>query len=204
MPRDYKHRARRRKKPKKVSPWFGLLAGLAIGLFVAFLVFIQMQTPRSSPQAIIEGTAPQAAVTPSQDTRAVRKEEQDIIPPPPKPIFNFYETLPEMEVVVPEIEVVIPEQAIKGKAESGVKQVKQPGKYALQVGSFRGAEQADRFKAELVLQGFEVTVQTVTINNTDTYHRVRIGPFKDLNALNKARSRLNKQGIENKLIKITG
>jgi cell division protein FtsN len=203
MPKDYKHRAGRKKKRKKVSPWFGLLAGLAIGLFVAFLVFIKMQTPLS-PRAIIEGTAPQAAVTPSQDTRAVRKEEQDIIPPPPKPIFNFYETLPEMEVVVPEIEVVIPEKAIKGKAEAGVKQVKQPGNYALQVGSFRGAEQADRFKAELVLQGFEVTVQTVTINNTDTYHRVRIGPFKDLDALNKARSRLNKQGIENKLIKITG
>ena len=203
MPRDYKHRARRKKKQKKVSPWFGLLAGLAIGLFVAFLVFIQAQAPQS-PRAIIEATAPQAAVTASQDTRAVRKEKQDVIPPPPKPRFDFYETLPEMEVVVPEIEVVIPEQAIKGKAESGVKQVKQPGKYALQVGSFRGEEQADRFKAELVLQGFEVTVQTVTINNTDTYHRVRIGPFKDLDALNKARSRLNKQGIENKLIKITG
>ena len=203
MPRDYKHRARRKKKQKKVSPWFGLLAGLAIGLFVAFLVFIQAQAPQS-PRAIIEETAPQAAVTASQDTRAVRKEKQDVIPPPPKPRFDFYETLPEMEVVVPEIEVVIPEQAIKGKAESGVKQVKQPGKYALQVGSFRGEEQADRFKAELVLQGFEVTVQTVTINNTDTYHRVRIGPFKDLDALNKARSRLNKQGIENKLIKITG
>ena len=60
------------------------------------------------------------------------------------------------------------------------------------------------FAVELVLQGFEVTVQTVTINNTDTYHRVRIGPFKDLDALNKVRSQLNKQGIENKLIKITG
>jgi cell division protein FtsN len=203
MPRDYKHRAHRKKKPKKVSPWFGLISGLAIGLFVAFLVFIQMQSP-SSPRAIIEETVSQPAVTASQDTRAVRKEKQDVIPPPPKPRFDFYETLPEMEVVVPEIEVVIPEQAIQGKAESGVKQVKQPGKYELQVGSFRGAEQADRFKAKLVLQGFEVTVQTVTINNTDTYHRVRIGPFKDLDALNKARSRLNKQGIENKLIKITG
>jgi cell division protein FtsN len=190
MPRDYKNRARRKKKPRKVSPWFGLLAGLAIGLFVAFLVFIKMQTPHS-PRAVIEATASEPVVTTSQDTRAVRKDTQDVIPPPPKPVFNFYETLPEMEVVVPEIEVVIPEQAIKGKAESGVKQVKQPGKYALQVGSFRGAEQADRF-------------QTVTINNTDTYHRVRIGPFKDLDALNKARSRLNKQGIENKLIKITG
>ena len=203
MPRDYKNQAQRRKKPKKVSPWFGLFAGLSIGLFVAFLVFIRMQAPQS-PREIIEDSASQTAETPRQDTRVVRKDEQDVIPPPPKPVFNFYETLPEMEVVVPEIEVVIPEQAIKGKAEAGVKQVKQPGKYELQVGSFRSAEQADRFKVELVLQGFEVTIQTVTINNTDTYHRVRIGPFKDLDALNKVRSRLNKQGIENKLIKITG
>ena len=203
MPRDYKNRARRKKKPKKVSPWFGLFAWLSIGLFVAFLVYIQMQAPQS-PREIIEETVSQAAVSTSQDTRAVRQDTQDIIPPPPKPVFNFYETLPEMEVVVPEIEAVIPERAIKGKAEAGVKQVEQPGTYALQVGSFRSAEQADRHKVKLVLQGFEVRVQTVTINNTDTWHRVRIGPFKDLDALNKARSRLNKQGIENKLIKITG
>jgi len=135
MPRDYKNRARRKKKPKKVSPWFGLFAGLAIGLFVAFLVYIQMQAPQS-PRAIIEETVVQAAVAASQDTRSVRKDTQDVIPPPPKPVFNFYETLPEMEVVVPEIEVVIPEQAIKGKAEAGVKQVKQPGKYALQIAGF--------------------------------------------------------------------
>ncbi len=203
MPRDYKNRARRKKKPKKVSPWFGLLAGLSIGLFVAFLVFIQMQAPRL-PRSFIEETGSQPAETARQDTRAVLKDTQDVIPPPPKPIFNFYETLPEMEVVIPEIEVVIPEQAIKGKDASGVKQVQQPGNYALQVGSFRGAEQADRFKAELVLQGFETSIQTVTINGTDTYHRVRIGPFNNLDALNKARHLLNKKGIENKLIKITG
>ena len=203
MPKDYKTRARGKKKRKQVSPWFGLVAGLSIGLFVAFLVYIQMQTPRS-PRQFFEEAGPQPAEAARQDTRDVHKDTQDIIPPPPKPRFDFYEMLPEMEVVIPEIEVVIPEQAIKGKAEAGVKQIEQPGNYALQVGSFRGAEQADRFKAKLVLQGFEVSIQTVTINGTDTYHRVRIGPFKDLDALNKARHLLNKQDIENKLIKITG
>jgi len=203
MPRDYKHRARKRKKRNTLSPLAGVIGGLLIGLFVAFLVYLKMQE-KPDPHVYLQQSIPAPAATAEQDVRDVRKDQKEVIPPPPKPRFDFYETLPEMEVVVPEIEVVIPEQAIKGKAESGVKQVKQPGKYALQVGSFRGAEQADRFKAELVLQGFEVTVQTVTINNTDTYHRVRIGPFKDLDALNKARSRLNKQGIENKLIRITG
>ena len=203
MPKDYKNRARGKKKRNQVSPWLGLVAGLSIGLFVAFLVFIQMQDPRL-PRPFIEETGFQPAETISQDTRDVRKDTQDVIPPPPKPRFDFYETLPEMEVVIPEIEVVILEQAIKGKAEAGIKQVEQPGNYALQVGSFRGAEQADRLRAELALQGFETSIQTVTINNTDTYHRVRIGPFKDLDALNKARNLLNKQGIENTLIRITG
>ena len=203
MPRDFKHRAHRKKKRKPVSPWFGLVAGLSIGLFVAFLVFIKMQTPHA-PLPYEKDAGLQPVETPREDTRDVRKDSDDAIPPPPKTRFEFYDTLPEMKIVIPEIEVVIPEKEIKGKSEAGVKQVKQPGIYALQVGSFRNPEQADRFKAELVLQGFETSIQQVTINNTDTFHRVRVGPFQDLDALNRARQRLNKQGIENKLIKITG
>ena len=43
MPRDYKHRTRRKKKRAKLSPWTGVIGGLLIGLFVAFLVYIKMQ-----------------------------------------------------------------------------------------------------------------------------------------------------------------
>ena len=43
MPRDYKHRAQRKKKRKPVSPWLGLFVGLLIGAFTTFLTYIKMQ-----------------------------------------------------------------------------------------------------------------------------------------------------------------
>jgi len=78
------------------------------------------------------------------------------------------------------------------------------GTYYLQVGSFKNGAQAERFKAELALQGMQTSIQTVTINNKDTYHRVRVGPFHDLNALDKTRQTLKKKGIDSTPIKVTG
>ena len=78
------------------------------------------------------------------------------------------------------------------------------GTYYLQVGSFRNGVQAERFKAELALQGMQTSIQTVTINNKDTYHRVRVGPFHNFDALDKTRQSLKKKGIDSTPIKVTG
>ena len=172
------------------------MTGLMIGLFVAFLVFIKMQPAQQPPQVFVKETMP----APQEDVRDVRKVHKDPIPPPPKPRFDFYTLLPEMEVIVPE-------QEISGKAEQGVKKIEEPGTYFLQVGSFRNGEQADRFRAELSMLGLETSIQKVTINNTDstdTFHRVRVGPFSDLEVLNRARRTLNKRSIDNQLIRIKG
>ena len=193
MPRDYKHRAQRKKKREPVSPWLGLFVGLLIGAFTTFLTYIKMQP--AAQQLAVSGAVTPAPEAASPEVREVPEKKKQEIPPPPKPRFDFYTLLPEMEIV-------IAEQEIQGKTQAGIKQVEQPGTYYLQVGSFRGAEQADRFKAELALLGLETSIQTVTINNIDTYHRVRVGPFQDLDVLNKSRQILNQQGIVSRLIKI--
>jgi cell division protein FtsN len=172
-----------------------MMAGLLIGLFIAFLVYIKMLAP--SPAAQQAGLAIDIPESPPPAAVRTPKPAQASLPPPPKPRFDFYTILPEMEVV-------IPEQEITGKPEQGVRQVEQPGTYFLQVGSFSSATQADRFKAELALLGLETSIQKVTINNKDTYHRVRVGPYRDLDELNKARRLLKKQGIEGALIRVTG
>ncbi len=196
MPRDYKHRAHRnRSRSSGISPWLGVFAGLMIGLFIAFLIFIGMQA-KPMEQVFVRETLPMPSQqAPAQDTRDARKETGDVIPVPPKPRFDFYTLLPEMEVLVPE-------QEITGKPEQGVKQVEQPGTYFLQVGSFRNGEQADRFKAELALLGLETSIQKVTIDNKNTWHRVRVGPFNDLDALNKARRLLSQRNVESTLVMI--
>ena len=232
MARDYKNRAQQRKKPAAVSPWVGIIGGLLIGLFVAFLVFIKMQAEPEQPGYAQETLAPPAE-TVQQDVRDVHKDSKDTIPPPPKPIFNFYTLLPEMEVVIPEEEIsqglkqpappVPPvkkaapvetaKPAVAAKLPKPVapavtttaKQAKPPtGSYYLQVGSFKNGVQAERFRAELALQGMQTNIQTVTINNKDTYHRVRVGPFYSFEALDKTRQKLKKKGLESTPIKITG
>ena len=190
MARDYKQRGGGRKRRDGPPPWAWAAAGLAVGLFVALLVYLHGREP--------ETTSPVSAVAPAErDTRDVRKRETREIPPPPKPRFDFYTILPEMEVMVPE-------QEITGRPREGVPQVEQPGIYILQAGSFRAFEQADRFRAELALLGLETSIQTVTINGRETWHRVRVGPFDDLARLNDVRSRLKQNGIDAILLKVEG
>ena len=229
MARDYKNRAQRRKKPAAVSPWIGVIGGLLIGLFVAFLVFIKMQAEPEQADYTAETLLP-LAETVQQDVRDVHKDSKDAIPPPPKPIFNFYTLLPEMEVVIPEEEIseglkqptppvrmaapveeakpavaAKPPKPVVPAVATTTKQAKPPaGSYYLQVGSFKNGTQAERFRAELALQGMQTNIQTVTINNKDTYHRVRVGPFYSFDALDKTRQKLKKKGIESTPIKITG
>ena len=222
MPRDYKYRARKRKKRKSMSPLTGVIGGLLIGLFVAFLVYIKMQA-KSDPHVYLQESIPAPVVTTGQDTRDVRKNQADAIPPPPKPRFDFYTLLPEMEVVIPEQEITEALQQPPAPAAAPVEEIKAApaaspapkaapakpvkaasGTFYLQVGSFRNGVQAERFKAELAMQGMQTSIQTVTINNKDTYHRVRVGPFHDFDTLDKTRQSLKKKGIDSTPIKVTG
>ena len=194
MPRDYKHRANSRRKRSTIPGWVWLLAGLAIGLFVAFLAYLQLQSAEPATQAV-PATASKAVPKPAQETRETRKPKPAPVPPPPKPRFDFYTILPEMEVVVPE-------QEITGKPREGVRQVEAPGTYILQVGSFRALQQADQLKAKLALLGLQAGIQTVTINEREIWHRVRVGPFKELSTLNAARVRLKENQIDAILLRV--
>ena len=82
--------------------------------------------------------------------------------------------------------------------------VDKPGTYFLQAGSFRSFAEADNLKAQLALLGVESKIDTVTVNNTDTWHRVRVGPYQDLRELNKIRTRLLNNNINAILLKING
>ncbi len=230
MPRDYKHRVNSRKR-RTLSPWIGVAAGLLIGLFVAFLVYIKLQAETKEPVYVQETLPPPAVTTPQEEVRDVTPDEPDTTPAPPKPRFDFYTLLPEIEVVVPDEEI---EQSRKpapppvaapvvkdskpAESEAPPASTHEPapdkpaakpapvasGTYYLQVGSFSDAGKAEAFKAELALLGLQTSIQRVTINSKDTYHRVRVGPFATLDELDRTRSRLKAKGIESTPIKVRG
>lgn len=116
-----------------------------------------------------------------------------------RPNFDFYQVLPEKEVVIPDAEL-----SAKAKAEAQAKAQQAPGavapaastagRYLLQVGSFPSADQADATKARLALQGFVANVQPVAIKG-ETWYRVRLGPYRDAGTLEKVKQQLAGAGI---------
>lgn len=191
--RDYKHSGRKKQKPA-LPGWVWLLSGLAIGLFVALLVYL-----KDAPTPETVTATPSISVSKgTQDTREVRKPDAEEIPPPPKPRFDFYTLLPELEVVVPEDE--ISGERTPESREAAPKVMTEDGRFILQAGSFRKFEEADRLKASLALLGVQAHIQKVEVND-DTWHRVRIGPIASLAEINDIRSRLKANDIDTMLLK---
>lgn len=169
-----------------------MAAGLIVGLLVAFLVFLQMR-PKQQASA---STRP--LEVPTERASHPKPDPKPAPEPPPKPRFDFYNLLPEMEVIVPDEE-------IKGTpTREGVKRVKRPGTYLLQAGSFRSAGQAEQLRARLGLLGLETSAQAIKGENGQTWHRVRVGPFSNLGELNAARTLLRKNGVDAILIRLKG
>ena len=194
MPRDYAKSQHRESRP--IPGWLWLLAGLFIGLFVALLVYIKDNT--SGKMEISDTVAKVFQGKKQNEARGVKKEPTTPPPEPDKttskPRFDFYTILPELEVAIPEQELI-------EKKENDTQQPQATAEYMLQAGSFRKYEEADRLKARLALEGIEATIQKVKINDTDSWHRVRIGPLTSIEALNKTRRRLRNLGIASIVVK---
>jgi cell division protein FtsN len=123
----------------------------------------------------------------------------------PKPTFEFYTILPEMEVVIPDEELMAPEPPESGgsaRVEPPAPALTEETAYILQMGSFRKYADADRMKAKLALIGIEAEIQKVSINNRDTFHRVRSGPYRGQRQLNAVRNLARQNNIATLVIKL--
>lgn len=163
-----------------------MLFGLAIGLAVALAVFLRFAgtpqaTAQSEPPASRNAAPASASMLDDNGENAGRSR-------PLEKRFDFYDMLPNFEVIIPEQDTDV----VKDRQPRAVVE---PGVYVLQAGSFSQYEDADRRRAELALQGIESTVQRVAIDDR-TYHRVRIGPVTNLEELNLLRSRLRQANID--------
>ena len=67
--------------------------------------------------------------------------------------------------------------------------------YYLQVGAFREIADAESARAKLALIGFEANVSD-RATDTGVLHRVRLGPFNQVETMNKVRSKLSENGVD--------
>jgi len=190
MPKDYKHINQKKKQPA-TSGVQGILpftTGLVIGLFVAFIVYLNEHQADLNiaefPELIIEDRE-------KEPDEPVATASEDNVP---EPQFDFYQILPNMEVNVSEWEAEEQDKPEKLTNGSNV--------YVLQVGSFREYEAADEVKAQLALLGVNADIQRVVINGRDIRYRVRVGPYEEPEKLNVARDRLVDNNLEFIVLKL--
>lgn len=193
MARDYANNSRgggRRQTRSRGSSngmpgWIWLLLGLAIGLAVAAFVYIKR------PAQVLPGI--EAALKVAEPAAKSRKPKETLkLPPKEKPRFTFYELLPSEEVVVPRGEDKTVAKPAAGDTAS----------YIIQVASYRSKDEAERQKASLALLGIESRIESVTIDGSDTFYRVRVGPLKDFGKVQIITSRLEDNGIEALVVKV--
>lgn len=166
---------KKRKPATKSTPlpgWVWLLTGLVIGLSATFLPSINEKAKQKKQLTTIK--------------------EDTSIAPVSKRTFDFYTLLPELEVVVDK----------DSNTNSSTSQHKSAdANYVLQVGSFKSSEEADSLKAQLALMGVETNIETVKVN-TINWHRVRIGPSKDIDQLQTTQKRLRTKNMDSILLKV--
>ncbi|BCB28751.1 hypothetical protein SKTS_36370 [Sulfurimicrobium lacus] len=191
MSRDYKPAPKSTSSKKSGSPMLtGIFIGMFIGLAIALAVAVVV---KGSPSPFVEHKSEATTNDKAPPTPAAQadKPAEDKAKPAEKPRFDFYTILPGVEEPVSEND--IKQQASENAAKS---------QYYLQAGAFQSEGEADNLKAKLALMGVEATIQTVTVPDKGIWHRVRVGPYSNVDDLNRMRTTLTQNGVSASLVKV--
>jgi cell division protein FtsN len=196
MSRDYKPTSQKQKPAAKGNAFVtGLLVGVILGIGISVAVAIMVtggKSPFVKPEESIEPAHP---VESGKDTGSTEGSPAGTAEDKSDPNrFDFYKILPG--------ESQVTEQEIQQSKEVEKQKPAAVENYFLQVGAFQTEAEADNMKAKLALLGLEAVVQTATVPDKGVWHRVRVGPYNDLDQIAKARSELAKNGFNADLIKI--
>ena len=184
---------------KPIPGYIWMFAGLAIGLFASFLMYLDKQPAEevSFTDAVKHelNKARQQQKIEAKTTTEKQSQNTEVDTENKKPRFEFYTILSELEVFVPEPEVEIENSKAQPSSNRPVEASNISNKkYLLQAGSFKSQEDAERLKASLALLGVQSSIQSVNINR-DNWHRVRIGPFSNPTRLRETLSTLKQNNI---------
>ncbi|RDH82560.1 MAG: SPOR domain-containing protein [endosymbiont of Galathealinum brachiosum] len=197
MPASRDLKGRHMSDKKSVPGYIWMLAGLVIGLFASFLMYLDKQP--AEEVSFTEAVKQELNKAREQQKLEVKTQQKDLSTnnkgetENKKPRFEFYTILSELEVFVPEPEVDNIKNNSSNKQQQNI-ETSAGKKYLLQAGSFKSKQDAERLKASLALLGVMSSIQSVNINS-DKWHRVRIGPFSNPNLLRETLSTLKQNNI---------
>ncbi len=193
-----------------------MVVGLTVGAFIVFLmkldpgnedikrVKIEQQKAAKIAEANKTEPSPQKPVKPKYDFYTLLPESEVIVPP---------EAVPEKTPPVPAQAPVTPAEAAKidtARAQAALSGLTPPPappvvkpaattQFFLQAGSFRKQTDADKVRAQIILLGQAVQVESGTVKD-ETWFRVLVGPFSNREQLTTAQKQLSGSGFGNLLL----
>jgi cell division protein FtsN len=188
--------------------FIGIIIGLVIGLGIALAVAMAItKTPmpftnkfikpeKSGAPATSQNVDPNRSMYNKAARDGARPAARESNPPPnqvvEKPVEN---KAPIVEAPPARSDEV---KAAAAKPES----TEDKWSYFLQAGAFRERTDAENTRAKLALLGVEARV-TERQSENGTLYRVRIGPFAQLDAMNRVRGKLSDNGVDAAVVRIS-
>jgi cell division protein FtsN len=186
--------------------------GFIAGAFSVGLAWVKL----GPPELKALGASLQMAAQPPAVAKAEESPKHAGVP---KPQFQFYSLLPEREVMVSEDEVdrrskasssvpsprppAAPPGAPVAAAETPAAAPAQPADEVLmlQVAAFKAKADAENLKAQLALKGLQAGIESANIKG-ESYHRVRLGPYRSIDQLQSVRTRLKSGGFDSVVVRL--
>ncbi|WP_127559807.1 SPOR domain-containing protein [Saccharospirillum alexandrii] len=178
----------------RIPRWVWVFTTLASVAFVGFLTYLS-QIPADDQGAQAVRDRVQQIQIPSRssaetDPEPIAEPEEEASKPSLEQAFEFYRLLRDDEVPIQltRPETNTPPGTVDAPAGTQAPTTPAGGeRWIIQVASFSKVADADRLRAELIINGLtEAHLSTVDLGDRGTFHRVMVGPFDNRSRLNRA------------------
>ena len=184
--------------------WYIFFGGLILGLLIA--VAVALYITRAPVPALTESvrSIPDHIFEPTKTKQ--NKADNDKLEPADDPNVALRPSVSANVGEVPQsIDALAqretPKQAETSQAGGAVAGAPGVSRYVLQIGAYTTAEEAERQKANLAMQGYETLISTYEVNKV-LYYRLRIGPFNNVQHAEQMKAKLASAKINSLLIKV--
>lgn len=179
-----------------------LLAGIILALFLLGLFFLHKH-PKE--QAIATQAVP-AKTEVKKDSKGNAKhktKQPELAAKPANPKFDFYTLLPNpQEATDADSATTQAKQTTNAAPVTSSKPALELHQYILQAGAYKNYADADKVRAKLILQGFDVQIKAAEVKGV-TWQRIIVGPYKSLPDAQKSQQKLAKVGVKSLLFQLS-
>jgi len=181
------------------SMLLGFVIGLVVGLAIAVAVALYIS---NAPLPFVTKVRPPSAsmTVPADGKLPDPNKSLNLTPPAPPAAASAPTTLPPLPPGKAVTAPATPEAAAAAAAATP-ETVPEGKRFLLQAGAFKSADDADGMRAQLAMLGLDSRVFPIEQGGERLY-RVRLGPYGQLDDVNRVRKLLAENSIEAQIVRL--